>query len=140
MALNYTVFDEPYYLQSYPDVRAGVGVPLGFFSGIEHFDRFGRFERRVNVSPYYNENAYLQKYPDVAAAVASGVYSSGLQHFVEIGYDEGRDSPLGTEETGLLNSEDDWFSSSSNKLPGISNEYKCSPIVRVSKIYRRGFS
>ncbi|MFB2924207.1 hypothetical protein [Aerosakkonema funiforme] len=128
MALNYTVFDEAYYLQNNPDVNSAVNTPGGFFSGIEHFDRFGRFEGRVNVSPYYNENAYLQKYPDVAAAVASGAYSSGLQHFVEVGYDEGRASPLGTGETGLLNSEDVYL----RKYPDVA-------AAVANRVFRSGY-
>ncbi len=33
---------------------------------------------------------YLSQYKDVAEAVARGTYTSGRQHFIEVGYFEGR--------------------------------------------------
>ncbi len=38
----------------------------------------------------FDEKWYLSTYPDVAEAVAAGVYKSGRQHFIEVGYFEGR--------------------------------------------------
>ncbi len=38
----------------------------------------------------FDEKWYLSKYPDVAEAVKSGTYKSGRQHFIEVGYFEGR--------------------------------------------------
>jgi hypothetical protein len=38
----------------------------------------------------FDENWYLTKYPDVAAAVSSGLVKSARQHFLDVGYFEGR--------------------------------------------------
>jgi hypothetical protein len=38
----------------------------------------------------FDEKWYLAKYPDVAEAVAGGIFASGRQHFIEVGYFEGR--------------------------------------------------
>lgn len=100
MALRFDFFDEAYYLSSYPDINAGVNTSQGFLSGLQHFERYGRFEGRVLASPYYNEDLYLTKYPDVAAAVQSGVFTSGIQHFTEFGYDERRSADVAIPGSG----------------------------------------
>ncbi|MBD2123209.1 hypothetical protein H6F68_20170 [Trichocoleus sp. FACHB-262] len=46
----------------------------------------------------YNEQAYLQRYPDVANAVQSGIFSSGFQHLVQFGLEEGRFAALFNEQ------------------------------------------
>ncbi len=38
----------------------------------------------------FDEQWYLARYPDVAEAVAHGVFANGRQHFIEVGYFEGR--------------------------------------------------
>lgn len=38
----------------------------------------------------FDEKWYLSTYADVAQAVAAGVFQSGRQHFIEVGYFEGR--------------------------------------------------
>jgi hypothetical protein len=38
----------------------------------------------------FDEKWYVSTYTDVAQAVAAGVYKSGRQHFIEVGYFEGR--------------------------------------------------
>jgi hypothetical protein len=38
----------------------------------------------------FDERWYLAAYPDVAEAVKSGVFRSGRQHFIDVGYFEGR--------------------------------------------------
>ncbi len=38
----------------------------------------------------FDEQWYVSTYTDVAAAVAAGIYKSGRQHFIEVGYFEGR--------------------------------------------------
>ncbi|MBE9227216.1 hypothetical protein IQ264_17455 [Phormidium sp. LEGE 05292] len=50
----------------------------------------GEAEGRVSVSPFYDERFYLQKNSDVATAVASGIFRSGLQHFISAGEAEAR--------------------------------------------------
>ncbi|WP_017715075.1 hypothetical protein [Kamptonema formosum] len=87
--MSFAIFDEAFYLKSYPDVEAAVKAGA-FQSGLEHFQKFGLRERRVLVSPLYDERFYLQKNPDVAAAVAAGGFSSGLEHYILFGEAEGR--------------------------------------------------
>ena len=38
----------------------------------------------------FDEKWYISRYPDVAEAVSTGLYRSGRQHFIEMGYFEGR--------------------------------------------------
>jgi len=38
----------------------------------------------------FDETWYLSKYTDVAEAVKAGTFNSGRQHFIEVGYFEGR--------------------------------------------------
>ena len=93
--MNFTMFNENYYLLKYPDVKAAVDAKI-FNSGLEHFKLAGLAEGRVEISPYYFEQTYLQKYPDVAQAVNSGFFKTGVEHFLNYGFDEGR-SPISSE-------------------------------------------
>ena len=38
----------------------------------------------------FEEKWYIAKYPDVAEAVRAGAFRSGRQHFIDVGYFEGR--------------------------------------------------
>lgn len=87
--MTFAIFDETFYLNSYPDIRAAVAAG-GFVSGLEHFQRFGLQEGRTLVSPYWNEAQYLAANPDVRNAVTAGSFRSGLQHFILYGEAEGR--------------------------------------------------
>ena len=87
--MSFAIFNEEFYLNSYPDVRNAVNAGA-ISSGLQHFQQFGLAEGRVNVSPYFDEGLYLLKYPDVAAAVTSRGFKSGLQHYIETGEAEGR--------------------------------------------------
>ena len=82
--MSFAIFNEEFYLNSYPDVRNAVNAGA-ISSGLQHFQQFGLAEGRVNVSPYFDEALYLRKYPDVAAAVSSGSLKSGLQHYIQSG-------------------------------------------------------
>ena len=82
--MSFAIFNEEYYLNSYPDVRNAVNA-RAVSSGFAHFPQFGLAEGRVNVSPYFDEALYLRKYPDVAAVVSSGSLKSGLQHYIQSG-------------------------------------------------------
>ena len=87
--MSFAIFDEGFYLASYPDVKAAVDARrIG--SGLQHFQQYGLTEGRTRVSPFYNEQLYLQKYPDVASAVRSGGFKSALQHYIQYGEIEGR--------------------------------------------------
>ncbi len=98
--MSFNIFDENFYLQSNPDVKAAVDSKQ-ISSGLEHFQQYGLAEGRTLVSPYYDEAAYLQKHADVAAAVADGSFKSGLQHYIQNGEAEGR-SPGAFDEQAYL--------------------------------------
>ncbi|MBW4491638.1 MAG: hypothetical protein KME26_00715 [Oscillatoria princeps RMCB-10] len=99
--MSFAIFDEAFYLKSYPDVEAAVKAGA-FQSGLEHFQQFGLRENRVLVSPLYDERFYLQKNPGVAAAVAAGGFSSGLEHYILFGEAEGRAPSLLFDEGWYL--------------------------------------
>jgi hypothetical protein len=86
---DFSIFDEQYYLNAYPDVRAIVNSGL-IGSGLEHFKRFGLQEGRTKVSRYYDESVYLASYNDVDRSVKTGAFVSGLQHFIRYGFEEKR--------------------------------------------------
>jgi len=48
--------------------------------------------RRPKAAPTFDEEFYLAKYPDVAAAVAAGKCSSGLDHYMNYGWREWRET------------------------------------------------
>lgn len=87
--MSFAIFNESFYLASYPDVRAAVEARV-ITSGLQHFQESGVREGRTLISPSFDEASYLAKYSDVAAAVRSGLFSSGLQHFIDFGEAEGR--------------------------------------------------
>jgi hypothetical protein len=85
-------WDEEHYLARHADVRKAVkeGVVR---SGLEHFQRYGRFEGRpIGIRPVraWPEQVYLKANPEVAAAIGEGVIESGLEHFLRFGQFEGR--------------------------------------------------
>ncbi|MEM6437914.1 MAG: hypothetical protein AAF773_29265, partial [Cyanobacteria bacterium P01_D01_bin.115] len=55
----------------------------------------------------YDESFYLSQNPDVAAAVASGAFTSGYQHFVIFGINEGRDPSVLYDEDFYLSQNPD---------------------------------
>jgi glycosyltransferase involved in cell wall biosynthesis len=77
------LFDERYYLKSYPDVR------LGDIDPIIHYIKYGAREGR-NPNPYFQTSFYLEKYPDVAQ---SGI--NPLLHYILHGSKEGRSTNSG---------------------------------------------
>lgn len=83
-----TLFDEQYYLTANPDVAQAMNQGL-LPSGLEHFNKFGQFEKR-NPSAFFDTLDYLQRYPDVATAVNAEQIST-IQHFLSFGQLEKRD-------------------------------------------------
>ena len=90
---NYAIFDEEFYLASYPWVKPAIDAGI-IKSGREHFEKFGREGGLTKVSRYFDENAYLAGNPDIAPFVRTvnpnGPFASGLDHFIQFGYDEGQ--------------------------------------------------
>ncbi|MFB2976275.1 hypothetical protein [Microseira sp. BLCC-F43] len=99
--MSFAIFDERFYLERNPDVRAAV-ASRSIGSALEHFQRFGIGEGRVLVSSQWNESEYLRLNPDVAAAVARRELASGLQHFILYGENERRPgAPVIVREAGF---------------------------------------
>lgn len=72
------LFDEGWYLQAYPDVKAAGLDPL------EHYIEHGAFEGRW-ASPLFHSDYYLNRYHDVQHARVNP-----LIHYIEHGENEGR--------------------------------------------------
>ena len=86
------IFDPAYYLAQNPDVAASGMSPF------LHFINNGAAEGRApnasvasQIGEGFDESTYLGANPDVAAAIGSGGLSSGYQHWLLFGFDEGRE-------------------------------------------------
>jgi lipopolysaccharide biosynthesis protein len=77
-ALLKLLYDNDYYLATYPDVAEAN------INGLEHYSNFGWKEGR-NPSALFNTNRYLQQNSDIFEAVICP-----LSHYVEHGFKEGR--------------------------------------------------
>jgi len=90
---NYAIFDEQFYLASYPWVKPAIDAGV-IKSGREHFEKFGQAGGLTKVSRYFDENAYLTVNTDIRPFVRTvnpnGPFASGLDHFIQFGYDEGQ--------------------------------------------------
>lgn len=82
------IFNEAYYIDRYPDVRASVNSG-DFLSGFEHFAKHGAAEGRDGCS-FFNERRYLALNEDVAESVNRGDFASGEAHFLQFGRMEDR--------------------------------------------------
>lgn len=95
--MSFSIFDETYYQESYPDVDAAVRSGT-FTSGLQHFQQFGLAEGRTEVSRFWSESGYFSPGPvfappknfDVLEAIRNGIFPSGLAHFIQVGEAEGR--------------------------------------------------
>ena len=110
---NYAIFDEQYYLASYPWVKPAIDAGI-IKSGREHFEKFGQAAGLTKVSRYFDENTYLTVNSDLRPFVRTvnpnGPFASGLDHFIQFGYDEGQRrsavSPEYSEDFYLANNSD----------------------------------
>lgn len=87
--MNFEIFDEEYYLKSYPFLKPAIEQNI-IQSGLDHFQRFGLALGFTEVSRYYDEAFYLANNAGITEAVNAGILSSGLDHFIQFGYEEGR--------------------------------------------------
>jgi hypothetical protein len=90
---NYAIFDEQFYLASYPWVKPAIDAGV-IKSGREHFEKFGQAGGLTKVSRYFDENAYLTVNTDLRPFVRTlnpnGPFATGLDHFIQFGYEEGQ--------------------------------------------------
>jgi hypothetical protein len=83
------LFDEEFYLRTYPDVQAAIDtktVP----SANHHYARYGYFEHRLPYKIDVDESWYLENYKDVRDAIMRRHYVSAQEHFNLAGFREGR--------------------------------------------------
>ncbi len=89
---NYAIFDEQYYLSQYPWIKPAIDAGV-IKSGREHFEKFGQAGGLTKVSRYFNEATYLSGNPEIRlflkTANPSKSFATGLDHFIQFGYDEG---------------------------------------------------
>ncbi len=90
---NYAIFDEKYYLSQYPWIQPAIDAGV-IKSGREHFEKFGQAAGLTKVSRYFDEATYLAGNPDLAPFVRTvnpnAPFATGLDHFIQFGYDEGQ--------------------------------------------------
>ena len=89
---NYAIFDEQFYLASYPWVKPAIDAGV-IKSGREHFEKFGQAGGLTKVSRYFDEATYLAGNPDLLPFIKTvnpnAPFATGLDHFIQFGYDEG---------------------------------------------------
>ena len=90
---NYAIFDEQYYLASYPWLKPAIDAGI-IKSGREHFEKFGQAAGLTKISRYFDEDTYLEGNPDLKPFVRTvspnAPFATGLDHFIQYGYEEGR--------------------------------------------------
>jgi hypothetical protein len=90
---NYAIFDEQYYLSQYPWIKPAIDAGV-IASGREHFEKFGRAGGLTKVSRYFDEATYLvgnpERAPFVRTVNPNAPFATGLDHFIQFGYDEGQ--------------------------------------------------
>ena len=88
---NYDIFDEQYYLSQYGFVKDAVDRKI-ISSGKEHFQKYGQAAGLTKVSRYFDESTYLAANQDITPFIRSvnpnGRFASGLDHFIQFGYEE----------------------------------------------------
>ncbi|WP_333122099.1 calcium-binding protein [Microcoleus sp. Pol11C3] len=91
--MNYDIFDEQYYLASYPWLKPAIDAGI-IKSGREHFEKFGQAAGLTKISRYFDEDTYLEGNPDLKPFVRTvnpnAPFATGLDHFIQYGYEEGR--------------------------------------------------
>lgn len=90
--MNYSmyVFSKNWYLTKYPDVAKNKEFSKDPY---KHYVEYGIKEGRKPLPPVpkeYNEGEYLELNPDVAGAVAKGQFTSGIDHYLQCGFNENR--------------------------------------------------
>jgi len=112
--MNYAIFDEQYYLASYPWLKPAIDAGI-IKSGREHFEKYGQASGLTKISRYFDEDTYLAGNPDLKPFVRTpsnpnAPFATGLDHFIQFGYDEGtrrtQVSPEYNENFYLANNSD----------------------------------
>jgi hypothetical protein len=83
------LFDERFYLETYPDIAAAIRSKK-VKSALDHYLDTGYYENRMPRKLIVDERYYLQENPDVAAAIKKGRLKNAQEHFNQGGFMEGR--------------------------------------------------
>jgi hypothetical protein len=112
-------FDEALYLAVNPDVAAELARKT-FASAREHWERWGRVERRNGdrIPREWREDDYLVANPDVAAAVSRGAFLNGYHHYLAAGRVERRPGAFQNWEA-----EPDFETASEPDIPAPASEF-----------------
>ena len=97
---NYAIFDEKYYLSQYSFIQPAIDAGV-IKSGREHFEKFGQADGLTRVSRYFDEGDYLfggngdiipflREFYLRREILVNAPFVSGLDHFIQFGYDEGQ--------------------------------------------------
>ncbi|MFS8120354.1 MAG: calcium-binding protein [Microcoleus sp.] len=120
---NYAIFDEQYYLSQYPWIQPAIDAGV-IKSGREHFEKFGREGGLTKISRYFDEATYLATKPDIVSLVRTvnpnAPFATGLDEFIQLGYDEGNRLFRRTQVSPEYN-EDFYLANNSDLLPFIQN-------------------
>ncbi len=76
-------FDEAWYLEHYPDIRAGIAAKR-WKDGLSHFLQEGVM-KGCNPSPFFDEASYRHLYPAVSQLVAAGGWASSFVFWLHVG-------------------------------------------------------
>jgi hypothetical protein len=89
VVLGFVAVDEPWYLETNPDVAQAVKTGNAA-SARAHYANAGYYENRWPYRINVDESWYLAEYPDVKTAIARGNVESCQDHFNRYGFLEGR--------------------------------------------------
>lgn len=76
-------FDEAWYLEHYPDIRAGIAAKR-WKDGLAHFLQEG-VVKGYNPSPFFDEASYRHLYPAVSQFIAAGGWASSFVFWLHVG-------------------------------------------------------
>lgn len=93
---GFNMFNESYYLQTYPDVAES--VKEGKVTAKDHWENYGIKENRraIPLLPNnYCEGVYISNNSDVAEAIKKGDFTCGAEHWLLYGWNENRKYSIG---------------------------------------------
>ena len=131
---NYAIFDEQFYLASYPWVKPAIDAGV-IKSGREHFEKFGQAGGLTKVSRYFDEATYLAGNPDLLPFIKTvnpnAPFATGLDHFIQFGYDEGNRR----NEVSPEYNEDFYLANNLELIPFIGTNL----VVKPNAVFKSGY-
>jgi len=81
-----------YFVPSFKTLRGRLSIVKinGSVRVNNTYDDFVEIVKLLLRGTAFDEKWYIEKYPDVAEAVRTGAFKTGRQHFIDVGYFEGR--------------------------------------------------